>query len=341
MCKNCISSGRTCTGYQRKYAFVLAKQMSSGTGHSTGHQLANVRDTESGLVLCSRWGVKPPSPAAARTSAASLSWSSSKATRASVDAAEQARRRKATCFPSCLIPNRLLHDGLFSLFLQSDTSHDQSIHLVFGERQDWIRQIIDLPNLQPVLRDGVLAVCTARLGRHVSRPDLVYESRRLYTKTLSGMQRGLLDVSMRQNVEVLAASLALLLYEVTECPGKSTDGYRAHYLGMMNLLRLRGPVAHKSGLAHSVFQVLRLHAVSATVPDYGDFLPRVTLHEDVVAADKLFRCSKASLISTKLSYPSLNGAEGHGQTSQRTNLYSTSCLIFSSMFRHWPHKDEL
>jgi hypothetical protein len=35
-----------------------------------------------------------------------------------------------------------------------------------------------------------------------------------------------------------------------------------HYRGAMELLRMRGPVAHQSGLAHSVFQLLRLHSVS-------------------------------------------------------------------------------
>ncbi|KAH8198849.1 hypothetical protein TruAng_006957 [Truncatella angustata] len=50
-----------------------------------------------------------------------------------------------------------------------------------------------------------------------------------------------------------------MLYEISECPGGTPDAYSAHYNGTMKLIELRGPEAHKTGLAHSVFQSLRVH----------------------------------------------------------------------------------
>jgi hypothetical protein len=155
----------------------------------------------------------------------------------------------------------IFRDKFFSLFVENDLTFNDSVKLTFGERNDWMVQVVNLPSLTPALEDALLAVCTARLGRLADRPALVRESLNLYTKSLSEMRLGILE-SGRNNDQSVTACLALLLYEVTECPGGTTDGYVAHYDGTMQLVQMQGPGAFTSGLAHSVFQILRLHAVS-------------------------------------------------------------------------------
>jgi len=161
-------------------------------------------------------------------------------------------------------PRNLFRDKLFSVFADNhiDLSVTNYAGIGFGHRNRWMVQIVNLPQLTPALEDALLAVCMARLGRHAAQPALVHESLRLYTRGMSQMREGILDVTRVTNHQHLAACSALLLYEATECPGGTLDGYKAHWQGAMQLLQLRGAGAHASGLARSILEILRVPSVS-------------------------------------------------------------------------------
>ena len=60
-----------------------------------------------------------------------------------------------------------------------------------------------------------------------------------------------------------------LLYEATASPAGTYDGYITHYRGILELLRLRGASSHRTGLAHGVFKIIRMHAVRTSTISVG------------------------------------------------------------------------
>ncbi|KAK8108293.1 C6 zinc finger domain-containing protein [Apiospora kogelbergensis] len=153
-----------------------------------------------------------------------------------------------------------------SLMFENDSasggSEDSNTFKTFGDRYDWSFQILSLSSLTPALENALLATSTARLGRHANRPALVCESLKLYTQSVAQVRRDILrDTAAPANEQSLAACLSLLLYEAIECPGKTMDGYLAHYRGCLKLLQMREAGAYTTGLAHTTLQILRLHTV--------------------------------------------------------------------------------
>ncbi|KAK0719102.1 hypothetical protein B0H67DRAFT_147634 [Lasiosphaeris hirsuta] len=278
-CQNCAKSRRVCTGYQRKHAFILSKDMvADGPGdasapppdQSSSQLLPDLPDaSDSGQVMVSRWRAADQSsaPRVPSSSASSLSRASS---RAGSKLLAQARASPPLPPPEISVHN-IFRDRIFALFAENNLlttdaaplSVGDAMQQSFGERGDWMVRIMNLSELTPSLEDSLLAACTARLGRHLNHAALVRESQRLYAKGLSAMRRDVnrLKSTWVANEQNLAACLALMLYEISECPAGSPDGYKVHYQGAMELMRIRGPVAHQSGLAHSVFQIMRLHSV--------------------------------------------------------------------------------
>lgn len=169
----------------------------------------------------------------------------------------------AVALPQHVSARNVFRDSFFSLMVESDLPSGSGLYRTFGDRYDWPMHILHLPSLAPALENALLAICTARLGRHAARPALVQQSLELYTKGVAQARRDILDRSMRGSEQSLAACLSLLLYEAIECPAGTMDGYQAHYRGCLELLQMRGARAHASGLAHATLQILRLHTVSA------------------------------------------------------------------------------
>ncbi|OIW22966.1 hypothetical protein CONLIGDRAFT_145590 [Coniochaeta ligniaria NRRL 30616] len=251
-CKNCAKSNRICTGYQKKHAFILSKDMvaDGATSSHDGSALPADR-SESSMVMVSRWRKSSSKPA---ISSAQLSASSTPRDNDLPSAIGN------TTLPKEIPVRSVFRDRILALNLE-DPHNVPTVRLAYGERNDWLLHILDLPELTPALEDSLLAIAVAQLGQRTSRPELLHESLKLYTKGLAELRLDILNPSKRNNDQNLAACLASLLYEVTASPGGTQSGYKAHYLGTLELLRLRGAGAHGSGLAHSVFKVLRIHAV--------------------------------------------------------------------------------
>ncbi|KAK3311053.1 uncharacterized protein B0T15DRAFT_520268 [Chaetomium strumarium] len=272
-CRNCVKSRRVCTGYQRKHAFILSRDMPG----DPSSQLPSLDESDSGKVMVSRWratdqGSKPHVAFSSASSSASSSVSassSSGAVRRAGSKTPLAQARTCPPLPPEMSVRNVFRDRIFALFAEhnlsaTDASLESASDAVwqsFGQRSDWLVRILNLPELTPSLEDSLLAACMAILGRRMNRPALTRESQRLYAKGLSAMRREVNRKSTPANEQSLAACLTLMLYEISECPGDSPNGYMVHYRGAMELMRIRGPAAHQSGLAHSVFQLLRLHSV--------------------------------------------------------------------------------
>ncbi|ETS73394.1 hypothetical protein PFICI_14999 [Pestalotiopsis fici W106-1] len=234
-CQNCAKSGRVCSGYYRPHTFVLSKDVVLAPDDKS------VTEFDSGLVLVSRWRADPGQKDRAQALFPRL-------------------LQHDTSIPKEVSPSHAYRDKLFELFLDHRfPAKDQPVPAL--EKRDWILQVLELPTLTPGLTHAVLAVCTAHIGRRNNDNVLLKHSLPLYGQGLRDLQRALCDPSWRDNEQTLAAISALLLYELSECPGNTVDGYMSHYNGFMELLRLRGPKSCRSGLAHSLFLVLRLHTV--------------------------------------------------------------------------------
>ncbi|KAK0733039.1 hypothetical protein B0T26DRAFT_3941 [Lasiosphaeria miniovina] len=240
-CQKCTKSGRVCTGFKRPHAFILSKEMKFDESPTLDDGL-QTDESGSGVVLVSRWRRKPSTPP-------------QKDRAPSPRETALAKPLAAATLPQQICSRSAFRDKFFSMFAESRLPASNAL----ADRSDWVTQVISLPDLAPALEDTLLAVCTARLGRR-SHPTLIHESLRLYTKGLSGMRRDLArNRSAGWSEQSLATCLALLMYEVVECPGGTPDGYLSHYNATMHILHTRGASAHTSGLGHSVFQILRIH----------------------------------------------------------------------------------
>jgi len=166
--------------------------------------------------------------------------------------------------PQEVLLNNVFRDRLFALFVENNLSSaaKDSVHMPFAQRDGLLQQVLDLPNMAPALESTLLAVYLARVGRQHELPTIVHASLKLYTRGMSEMRRAILNKSSQASDQTLATCLALLMYEITECPGGTPDAYMAHYRGTMQLLKMRGAGAHASGIAHSVLHILRIHSVS-------------------------------------------------------------------------------
>ncbi|KAB5582322.1 hypothetical protein GE09DRAFT_1074463, partial [Coniochaeta sp. 2T2.1] len=258
-CRNCAKSNRICTGYQKKHAFILSKDMVCENG-PLSHDKSNMSTDGSDItmVMVSRWrkDVTKPTVRSAPLSTASVSGGLGMHPQALEAGSSQQPQ-----LPNEISLRNMVREGLLASCFSDPKSDDGcSVSLAYGEKSEWVLCILNLPDLAPALEDALLAISTAKLGQRTSRPDLLHESLRLYTKGLAQLHRNLQNPSKREDDQSLAACMVSLLYEVTVSPAGTYDGYMAHYRGTLELLRLRGASSHKSGLAHSVFRIMRMHA---------------------------------------------------------------------------------
>lgn len=165
-----------------------------------------------------------------------------------------------TGIPVPIAPRHAFREQFFSLFLAYNfpTVCQPSAGTV---KNNWMLEVLRLPSLSPALENATLALCAARIGRHDKQVSLVHQSLSLYTQGLHEFSKDVGRASSCQDEQTLAACMVMMMYEVLECPGGTPDGYQAHYNGTIRLLQMRGPQAHTTGLAHSVFQSLRVHSV--------------------------------------------------------------------------------
>jgi hypothetical protein len=312
-CQNCAISTRLCTGYQRKHAFILSKDMVAGEPESSKDLPRLIDEADSGTVLVSRWRIDQDKPSSSISKASALPIQTFNTY---IPAPQDVSSRNA------------FREKLVSVFLD----YHFPLEVIDCTRpavkqRSWLLLVLDLPTLTPALDHAVLALCTARLGRDNDHQGLVHGSLSLYTSSLRELRRAVLDPVTRCDEQNIAACMALIMYELSECPGRMLEGYLSHYNGAMKLLQLRGADAHTSGLAHSVFQVLRMHSVSSASPSS----PHVLTLES--GTEYHGRSSRASDNVLRPSWPSQTGASPHGLHVLPLKVRMTNSLTYFSRFR--------
>jgi hypothetical protein len=139
-----------------------------------------------------------------------------------------------------------------------------------NDHRKWLLRLPDIVSLTPAMEYAILALSTATLEQDGELGHGRGQSLKLYTRGLYELQRAIDDPKMRLDDQTLVACVLLGMFEFSECPGKTVSAYMRHYQGAMALLQLRGPEQHIGGLAHDVFQVLRMHTVSRLMPSNTD-----------------------------------------------------------------------
>ena len=128
----------------------------------------------------------------------------------------------------------------------------------------WLAHIAETSILTKALDTSLLAMCTAKLGRLHDDPVLINMGLRSYTQSLWEVQKALWDPSLMYHDETLVACMLLSMYEVLECPAKSTRGWTSHFEGCARLIQSRGTAAHSTVMGHQIFSGFRVTAVSTS-----------------------------------------------------------------------------
>ena len=102
---------------------------------------------------------------------------------------------------------------------------------------------------------AVRAMSLSHLGRQMQDENLVYTSRTMYGKALIHLSKSLKDPEEGVSTDTLSATVLLSFYEMHNCTERWS--WVRHAGGAANLMRIRGPERHKSGIDALVFLACR------------------------------------------------------------------------------------
>lgn len=123
---------------------------------------------------------------------------------------------------------------------------------------NWLTSIPALPQLSSALEAAILAVSTAKLGRLNDNPVLLHESLKFYVQGLWELQKALWDPGLMHKDETLAACMALIMYEVVECPDRTIDAWANHMRGCAKMFELKGANSYGSDFGYQLFLSFRI-----------------------------------------------------------------------------------
>jgi hypothetical protein len=123
---------------------------------------------------------------------------------------------------------------------------------------NWLRMLPTLPYFTGALEASILAVSTAKLGRLNDNPVLIHESLKFYVQGLWELQKALWDPILMHRDETLAACMAMIMYEVVECPDCTIEAWIGHMKGCAKMFELKGPKAYGSDFGHQLFLSFRI-----------------------------------------------------------------------------------
>lgn len=196
-CRTCIKASRDCLGYERDTIFIHDTRTSGGAPTSY-RKMQQAKDVTNVPKQVDKW----------------------------FDAAEEAEGAPRFGLSTSVITKIILPSThsvygqqLLSNFLSSSNlgskSMDQNERGLAGS---WFEMLPTLPGMTTALEISALAISTASMGRANGDISMVHESRRLYTKGLRELQRALWSRSLMYKAETCAACVALVIYEIIECP---------------------------------------------------------------------------------------------------------------------------
>ncbi|KAG5813380.1 hypothetical protein H9Q74_003272 [Fusarium xylarioides] len=221
-CGNCLKSGRSCAGYQRTHVFISSNFTQFGGVQTLTSDAPSSLSRRKQQQHINRQHTTAAMPRA-------------------VSARNATRDQFLAKFIDCQLPSCILTSG----------------HL--NDHRKWLLRLPDIASLTPAMEYTILALSTAALEQDGDLDHGKGQGLKLYTRGLYELQRAIDDPKMRLHDQTLAACVLLGMFEFSQCPGRTVSAYMRHYQGAMALLQIRGPEQHIGGLAHDVFQVLRMH----------------------------------------------------------------------------------
>ncbi len=187
--------------------------------------------------------------------------------------------------------------------------------------KSWFTLLPSHPNFTIALEASVLAICTAKLGRVHKDPALVHESLKFYIQGLWELQKALYSPGLMYKDETAASCMALVVYEVMECPDHTVEAWIKHTQGCSKLFELRGPKAYSSEFGHELFLSFR-HLEACFIP--SPLCP--TPHAKIFSTS---RFSKRSPRNGKPSSPIQNGKSILGKATSNPFLTNSSIYKLS------------
>jgi hypothetical protein len=137
-----------------------------------------------------------------------------------------------------------------------------------------------LPDYTKALEASILGIATAKLGRVSENEVLIHESLKIYVNELRGLQKALWDPKLMYKDDILATCMALIMYEVAECPDKTFMAWATHMKGCAKMFELMGPDVYGSNFAHKLFLYFRVIGVGRSILD-----PRLNIVSNPMSQD--------------------------------------------------------
>ena len=167
---------------------------------------------------------------------------------------------KTEAFSLPLYTERLLQSSfreqLMSTFFHFNVSDRASRNMM-----TWLSFLPSMPTPMKALETSAYAICTAWMGQMHDDQVLLKESVRLYVRGIRELHLALKDPKLLYKDETLGACAALAIYEILQ---GDRGSYRNHCDGTLQLLRLRTPALHSSGLGFKIFLGCRFMGVSVS-----------------------------------------------------------------------------
>ncbi|KAE9363245.1 hypothetical protein N431DRAFT_433394 [Stipitochalara longipes BDJ] len=239
-CKICIKSNRECLGYEQDRTFILDSR--------TKKQLLKVETKEVAPIT------PPDTPDSLTDSTQALT---------QIQGSISTKNAYSSLWTiNCPSTRSVYRQQIICEFLYSFSANTlQPRTLIPKAKNDnwksWFSMLPSHPNFTTALEATILAICTAKLGRVHNDPALVHESLKFYVQGLWELQKALYSPELMYKDETAASCMALIAYEVMECPDKTIKAWVKHVNGCATLFQARGPEAYSSEFGHELFLAFR------------------------------------------------------------------------------------
>ncbi|KAF8861152.1 hypothetical protein BDZ45DRAFT_288467 [Acephala macrosclerotiorum] len=246
ICKICLKSNRECGGYEQERIFVLDARTKETITPSTSKPKPSTPASPIKRVPSPDKRITQPPPDLQGTISLRNAYNS-------LWTIENPTTRA------------IYREQIISEFLYSFSPNSSAA--------SWLSLLPSHPHFTSALEASSLAVCTAHLGHLHSSPTLIHESLKFYIQALWELQKALWNEKQMYRDETLAACMLLIMYEVTECPGRTITAWQGHMKGCAKLFKSRGPESYCDEFSHRLFSSFRqLEIQQALVERRGTFL---------------------------------------------------------------------
>ena len=185
VCEKCISTGRTCEGYNRYPIFV--NRTVEGLQRRAALEETRPASESGPSVVGGRRGV--------------------------VERAQPLQRPSSRPPVPHVTSPRSNESQFHALFWEEYAPSTGAVGRP-SQFSVWMMEAMNLPDPTPALRHSLLALSVTRRGRKAKNDDLLVQGRGFYGQALQSLQQALYDPRLMWHDDTLAACRTLMIYEV-------------------------------------------------------------------------------------------------------------------------------